>query len=293
MTGALILAAAVAWTGLEPENQLGGRKVSAGYLQGKVVMVDRWGATCPPCRTMLPRLEHVWRNYKTKPFVLLGGHCPGMGSAEQVKAAVAEHSLTYPVYEGAGLASGEPGFSKIPFIYVVDATGRVVYAGHDERRAEEAAVRAMTNLAAPPDEEYWRRLVDFELDVLPGRAFLHIREFSKKFPAAAKAYSGAAAELKKRVGVEKLAQLEEFSRTAKDFDPNGKDMALKTLLGKIQAVAKAYEPYKALEDAVLAQEARNCLADLAWAEAGVKAVLEARKAGKDKPNTRTGTYRKK
>ena len=36
---AAILAAIVGWTGLEPENQLAGRKLSEGYMQGKVALV--------------------------------------------------------------------------------------------------------------------------------------------------------------------------------------------------------------------------------------------------------------
>ena len=47
---------AVEWRALEEENHLGGRKASSGYLQGKVVLVDRWGARCPPCRRKLPRM---------------------------------------------------------------------------------------------------------------------------------------------------------------------------------------------------------------------------------------------
>ena len=45
---------------------------SEGYLCGKVVLVDRWGFRCPPCRALLPRVEEIWQSFKTKPFVVLG-----------------------------------------------------------------------------------------------------------------------------------------------------------------------------------------------------------------------------
>ena len=97
------LAQAVEWRNVDAEHHLGGRKASNGYLQGKVVLVDRWGAKCPPCRALLPRVEDLWKSFKQKPFVVLGGHCKGWGSAEEVKALVEKNKLTYPVYEDAGL----------------------------------------------------------------------------------------------------------------------------------------------------------------------------------------------
>ena len=42
--------AAVRWSNVDADHHLAGRKASEGYLQGKVVLVDRWGAKCPPCR---------------------------------------------------------------------------------------------------------------------------------------------------------------------------------------------------------------------------------------------------
>ena len=34
----------------------------------KVVLVDRWGLGCPPCRKLLPRVEEIWKSFRTKPF---------------------------------------------------------------------------------------------------------------------------------------------------------------------------------------------------------------------------------
>ena len=75
LAGSSVLAAE--WKNVDAEHYLGGRKASAGYLQGKVVLADRWGAECPPCRELLPRVEQLWQSFKAKQFVVLGGHCKG------------------------------------------------------------------------------------------------------------------------------------------------------------------------------------------------------------------------
>ena len=160
---------AVGWRNLDADHHICGRKASEGYLKGKVVLVDRWGAKCPPCRAMLPQVEQIWQSFKTKQFVVLGGHCRGWGSPDEVKRVAEGAGVTYPVYEDAGLAEGEPQFDGIPFLYVVDETGRVVYKGRNERNATQAIVTALTDMDAPRDVRQWKRFLDFEIAELPGR----------------------------------------------------------------------------------------------------------------------------
>lgn len=266
---AVSLAQAVEWKNVDAEHYLGGRKASAGYLQGKVVLVDRWGAKCPPCRALLPRVEEIWQSFKTKPLVILGGHCKGWGDAEEVKALIEENKLSYPVYEDAGLASGEPKFSAIPFLYVVDETGKVVYLGRDERTATQAIVMALTDMESPKNQEQWKRFLDYELEHLPCRGFLRLRDFRKKFPKEAKIYESKAKELAAIPDLKKVADLIEFAKKAKDppvFGP--KDKTKKTKYEKlVKDVIDKCEGFKAHPDPRVAQEAKNALADLKWTQA--------------------------
>lgn len=139
--GALVAQAEI-WKGLGEGNYYAGPKLTEADLLGKVVLVDCWGVNCPPCRALLPRMEQVWQSFKSKPFVLLGSHRQGH-APEKVAELVKANKLTYPQYNGAGLASGEPSFRGIPFLYVVNHRGKVVYSGHDERAATEAIVNAL------------------------------------------------------------------------------------------------------------------------------------------------------
>lgn len=147
--GLALAAQAVGWKGLGEGNYYAGPKVTEADLAGKVVLVDCWGVGCPPCRALLPRMEEIWKSFRSKPFVLLGSHRQGR-QPEKVAALVKANKLTYPQYDGAGIAEGEPSFRGIPFLYVVNHRGKVVYSGHSDREATEAVVNALGEIGAPP-----------------------------------------------------------------------------------------------------------------------------------------------
>lgn len=147
--GLALAAQAVGWKGLGEGNYYAGPKVTEADLAGKVVLVDCWGVGCPPCRALLPRMEEIWKSFRSKPFVLLGSHRQGR-QPEKVAALVKANKLTYPQYDGAGIAEGEPPFRGIPFLYVVNHRGKVVYSGHSDREATEAVVNALGEIGAPP-----------------------------------------------------------------------------------------------------------------------------------------------
>lgn len=266
-----VSALAVDWRNLDEEHHLAGRKTSEGYLRGKVVLVDRWGVNCPPCRRMLPRMEEIWQSFKTKPFVVLGGHCAGWGDAAGVKALAAEHGLTYPIYVDAGLAVLEPRFDAIPFLYVVDETGKIVYKGHDERAATQAIVMALTDMESPRDVAQWKRFLDFEVECLPGKAYLRLAEFKKKFPAEAKAYAAKEREIRAIPDVRKLAELVDFARKAKDMrkfgeKQQGQRRRYERLVRDALSSAK-YKPLLESANPFVVQEAKNAFADLKWTAA--------------------------
>lgn len=142
-----LAASAAQWVNLDADHHYSGPSLTEADLQGKVVMVDNWGVHCPPCRASLPRIQEIWNSFKSKPFVLVGSHCQGK-SPEKVAELVAANKITYPMYERFGMA-GAPSFNAIPFIYVVNHRGRVVYSGHSDREATEALVTAIADIGQP------------------------------------------------------------------------------------------------------------------------------------------------
>ena len=268
---AAALYAGVEWRNVDQEHYITGRKASEGYLQGKVVLVDRWGLGCPPCRRLLPRVEEVWRSFRTKSFVVLGGHCKGWGDEAGIQKLAKDLGLTYSIYEDAGLSVGEPHFNAIPFLYVVDETGKVLYKGHDERAATQVVVTALTDLESPKNLEQWTNFLDFELENLPGRAYLRLAEFKRKFPAEAKAYADREKALNAIPEIKKLAALVEFAKKAKDAGDFGSKKKLqRDKFEKLVKDAISGNKYSSLltsKDPRVVQEAKNSMADLKWTAA--------------------------
>ena len=265
---AAVCASAVEWKNVDAAHYLGGRKASAGYLQGKVVLVCLWQAEdAGPVGELLSALEEVWTNFKTKQLVVLGG--PLGGADEAVKRQLDAAKVSFPVYSGAALARNQPIYKSLPFIYVVDETGKVVYLGRDDRNATQAVVSALTDLESPRSVKQLRRFLDYELDHLPCRGFLRLRDFRKKYPEEVRAYEPKAKELLAIPNLKKVAELVEFAKKAKDppvFRPEEKEKRAK-YRELVEGVISSCEVFKSHPDPRVAQEAKNALADLKWAQA--------------------------
>ena len=137
------------WRGFDDSSYYSGPKISEADLAGKVVMVDQWGINCPPCRALLPAMQKLWNANKSKPFILVGSHCQGR-NPEKVKELVDANKLTYPIYEWAGLADPPSSGGGLPFMYVVDHRGKVVYFGRSHEEAEAAVQKAIAAIGAMP-----------------------------------------------------------------------------------------------------------------------------------------------
>ena len=271
MSLSLVIATAEAaeWRNVDAEHYLAGRKASSGYLQDKVVLAVRWGAKDAAGKDLLVRAEELWTSFKSKSFVVLGGHVGSGGDAEAAKAVAAAAKVSFPVYADAGLATNEPAFVETPFIYVVDATGKFIYRGADDRLATQAIVQALTDAEAPRSLKQWRRYLGYEFAHLPAHAYLRLKAFKEKYPKEANEYLPQAKELVKLDGLKKVADLVDFARRAKDapkFGPKEKAKREK-YEALVRGVIESCAPLKTVADPRLAQEAKNALADLKWTEA--------------------------
>ncbi len=143
--GAAVAAQAGTWNGLTEENWISGPKLTEADLAGKVVLVDEWGVGCPICIAMLPNIQSLWSSFSSKPFVIIGSHRQGR-AADKLSECIKKHKLTYPIYQWAGL-NGEPGNGGgLPFLYVVNHRGKIVYTGRSHPEATEAIVNALGEL---------------------------------------------------------------------------------------------------------------------------------------------------
>ena len=139
---------ALEWRNLDDANWISGPKCTPESLEGKVILVDEWGVNCPPCRALLPRIEQIWQSFRSKGLVVIGSHRQGDQKARILELR-AENKLTYPIYLGAGIVGEPSNGGGIPFMYVINSAGEIVYSGRDERAATAAIVNAITDMPDP------------------------------------------------------------------------------------------------------------------------------------------------
>ena len=242
---AAVASPAVGWRNIDAAHHLGGRRCSAGYLKGKVTLVCR-------DKELAARMEELWDSFKAKPFVLIGSY------DELPK------DVSYPVYRDVDVTERvitEP-------LFIVDATQKVRFRGKNDRRATESLVTLITDMDMPKTEKQWRKFLDYEFAELPGRAVLRYGDCKKAFPDVAKEYEAAYGELLKIPDIQKQADLVRFARGVRDLRairPEKKPV----LKGMIESAVEKFSSLKESENPHVAQEAKNALADLAWAKAAL------------------------
>ena len=253
-------AGAVEWQNAEPEARLGGRMISAGYLKGKVVMVDCRDYGQKTNLEAMKRLQALWSAYKSKPFVLVGSHT-GAASDRRIAAIMEKFGLTYPIYRDFGCETAGDEIS------VFDETGKRYYSGGDDKAAQAVVGQLLLSMAAPQTEQEWTHYLDWEVRHTPGNAYLRLKEFAKNFPAVAKERYGD--DMKRFAAsddVKKLAKLVEVARLMKDRDTASAG-AQKLTKAKVDEQIRKFAALKASDDPAIMQEAKNALAELAWVRA--------------------------
>jgi len=125
---------------------LTGPQVGLDAATNKAVLIDAWGIHCGPCLASLPGIERIAKRYKDK-MLVFGAHCQA-GTDDEVKAVVKRNRLTYTIVKG--VHSPLP-FNGIPHVFVFDATGALVFAGHPADRSFDRALhKATANIKASP-----------------------------------------------------------------------------------------------------------------------------------------------
>ena len=262
-------APAYEWDNVGPDSRLGGRMISAGYLRGKVVLLDRRDYTDPANAEAIRQLQAIWATYKMKPFILLGSQNGPAGKAK-VEETLRKLGVTFPVYRDARLR--KPGASKEdleamerifedprPLIQILDSgCRRKVYNGRDVHAAQGVVGSALLATSSPMTPISRTSGQGIVLRVLRGR-----------FPKDAAKYAQAWEELSARDEVRKLAKLVELSRLVKDRDLAAKSS--QRITPEVLATAmEKYAPLKQSADAFVVQEAKNALADLKFCAAALE-----------------------
>lgn len=250
------------WKEVDQTKRLGGRKISAGYLRGRVVLVDARDYADPSQSEPLHRLQALWTAFKRKPFVLVGLYS-GSADLSVVSNHLARAGITYPVYSELE-AEGLKTVCAEGYVRVFDSTfTRQLYYGANDVTAKGVVASAIMSTLMPTSVSHWEALIDWELKNTPARAYLRIQEFNKMFPQEASAYQEKFAALKEREDVKKTAKLVNFALKTLNRASDAEKRRPFTQ-ARYNKVKRQFEDLKTQADPLLAQEAKNALADLAY-----------------------------
>lgn len=103
-----------------------------------VFLVEFWATWCPPCIEAIPHLTELQRKYRKDGLIVIGAAGPGRGETlRKVKRFVKKRgeAIDYTIgfdQSGSTHASymGASGASGIPFAFLIDRQGKLVWRGH-------------------------------------------------------------------------------------------------------------------------------------------------------------------
>ena len=105
-----------------------GKQVSLADFPGQVVVLNFWGAWCPPCRVEAPQLQQVYDQTKAQGVVVLGVDLRDHARSLP-QDFVRDQKLTYPsIYDPSGRSLlGLKGYPRntVPSTIVLDREHRV------------------------------------------------------------------------------------------------------------------------------------------------------------------------
>lgn len=250
---------------------------SCGYLKGKVVLLDVRDYSENAEAALMKQIQDVWTAYKSKRFVALGSHVGSSGSKEAAGNLIKSLHLTYSIYSGVAVKNDEGAVEDLQRgVYVFDSTGKRLYFGKDPRQAMGIVGSAIFAESIPSSTADWKAVLDYEIANLPGQAYLRIRDLknhkdvlkklSKEYPDDVKRYAATWRGYGENSEVKKLAKLVETTRLIKDRDKNSR--ASKRLsAATLENLIRQYSVLTQSENPLIAQEAKNSLADLKFVKA--------------------------
>lgn len=267
----------VEWMNVVPDSRVGGRMASCGYLKGKVVLLDVRDYSENAESALMKQIQDVWAAYKSKQFVALGSHIGPSETREAAGNLIKSLHLTYSIYSDVAVKNDEGELEDLQRgVYVFDSTGKRLYFGKDPRQAMGIVGSAIFAESIPASTAGWKAVLDYEIANLPGQAYLRIRDLknhkdvlkklSKEYPDDVKRYAATWRGYGENSEVKKLAKLVETTRLIKDRDKNSR--ASKRLsAATLENLIKQYSVLTQSENPLIAQEAKNSLADLKFVKA--------------------------
>lgn len=104
-----------------------GRNLSLADLEGKVVVLDFWSTTCPPCMKQMKDLEVIHRRMAQRGVEVVGVACGGE-SVERIEKFRKDRNVAYDLVVDEGDATLAYRVMSLPTIYVIGKDGKIAAA---------------------------------------------------------------------------------------------------------------------------------------------------------------------
>lgn len=104
---------------------------------GKGVVIDAWGVNRGPCIALLPEMEKL-ASRNSKDTIFIGAECQG-SETEAIMKLVTKNRLSYTITKSG--VEGPVEWSSLPYSFVFDPSGNLIYHGRPTGKDFEKAVR--------------------------------------------------------------------------------------------------------------------------------------------------------
>lgn len=106
-------------------NDMNGNLVDTKQLKGKVLVINFWFTTCPPCKAERPYLNKIVDDYKADPNVVF--IAVALDQKEQLESYLKEHEFKYNVIPAGKNIADSYDIPGYPTQLIIDKEGKVAF----------------------------------------------------------------------------------------------------------------------------------------------------------------------
>lgn len=108
---------------------INGESLTLKDFRGKIVILDFFATWCGPCKTQIPYLSQVYREYGFSKVVVISVSIdPASDTIEKLKQYASDNSIDWIIVRDTAKVAGKYGVSAIPTIFIIDQEGIIRYA---------------------------------------------------------------------------------------------------------------------------------------------------------------------
>ncbi len=106
-------------------NDMNGKLVDTKQLKGKVLVINFWFTTCPPCKAERPYLNQIVNDYKSDSNVVF--IAIALDQKEQLEPYLKEHEFKYNIIPAGKKIADSYDIPGYPTQVIVDQEGKVAF----------------------------------------------------------------------------------------------------------------------------------------------------------------------